>query len=146
MKPAILEGGVLTIAREGIEELAKRKGFNLQLALSPAGIVAAVTVPTGIVNVPAKVTLDRIRVEEMRIVGDGLAIEATIFPIPLSLVASYVNKYKFLALDSKEKKIYIDLNQLIPGYISLNIKEINIVDDAIQVLLGDIALENIPDI
>lgn len=144
MKPAILEGGVLTIAREAIEELAGRKGFNLELALSPEGIVAALTIPTGIINIPAKVKLTRIRVEGTRIVGDDLAISATAFPVPLSMLASYASKYPFLALDAEKKKIYIDLNQLIPGYIALNIKEISIVKDAIQVHLAEIILEKLP--
>jgi len=144
MKPAILEGGVLTIAREAMEELAKHKGFNLQLTLSPAGIAAAVTVPTGIIDIPARVTLDRIRVEGTRLVGDNLAISATLFPIPLSMLASYTAKYPFLALDAQDKKIYLDLNQLLPGYISLNIKEILIIDDAIQVHLMDLSMETIP--
>ena len=146
MKPAILEGGVLTIAREAIEELAKRKGFNLQLTLSPAGIAAAVTVPTGIINVPARVTLDRIRVEGARLVGDNLAVTATLFPIPLSMLASYTAKYSFLALDATEKKIYIDLNQLLPGYIALNIKEITIGDDILLIHLIDLSLDRLPDI
>jgi hypothetical protein len=146
MKPAMLEGGVLTIAREAIEELARRKGFNLELSLSPEGILAALTIPTGIIDVPAKVKLTRIRVEGTRIVGDDLAISATVFPVPLSMLASYTSKYPFLALDADRKKIHIDLNQLIPGYIALKIKEINIVKDAIQVLLDEVVLDKIPDI
>ncbi len=146
MKPAILEGGVLTIAREAIEELARRKGFNLELSLSPEGIVAALTIPTGIIDVPANVRLTRIRVEGNRLVGDDLAISATVFPVPLSMLASYTSKYPFLALDTDHKKIHVDLNQLIPGYIALNIKEINIVKDGIQVQLAEIVLDKLPEI
>ena len=144
MKPAVLEGGILTIAREAIEELAGRKGLNLRLTLSPAGLEAAVTVPTGILDVPATVTLDRIRVEGTRLVGDNLSISATLFPIPLSMLASYTAKYPYIALDSSEKKIYLDLNQLLPGYIALNIKDILIIDGALQIHMDTIELENIP--
>ena len=146
MKPAVLEGGVLTIAREAIEELARRKGFNLELSLSSEGIVAALTIPMGIIDVPAKVRLTRIRVEGTRIVGDDLAISTTVFPVPLSILASYTSKYPYLALDADQNKIYVDLNQLIPGYIALNIKEIRIIKDAVQLHLFQLVLEKIPNI
>jgi hypothetical protein len=146
MKPAVLEGGVLTIAREALEEAARRKGFDLQLTLSPAGIEASVTVPAGIISIPARVRLDRIRAEGDRLVGENLSVHSALFPIPLSMLASYAAKYPFLALDTAGKRIHFNLNHLLPGYICLNIKDIAIIDDAVQIHLNDLVLEQLPDI
>jgi hypothetical protein len=144
MKPAVLEGGVLTVAREAIEEAARRQGHDIRLTISPAGLEASLTVPTGIIDVPAKVTLERIRVEGGRLVGEKLAVSSTVFPIPLSLIGQFAAKVKFLAVDARNKRIYCDISQLLPGYLSLKIKDIELIDDGVKILVEDLSLENIP--
>jgi hypothetical protein len=146
MKPAVLEGGVLTVAREAIEVAVRRKGHDLRLSISPAGLEAFLTVPTGIIDVPAKVTLQCIRVEEGRLVGENLAVSSTVFPIPLRLIGQFTSKLKFLALDAKNKRIYCDISQVLPRYLSLKIKDIELIDDGVRILVEDFSLEHIPNI
>ena len=138
-----LEKGTLTISSEAIMELARKKGFDVDLSIHADGLTASLTIPVGPMHVPTEIKLERISGAKAIIEGEGLSIHASMLPVPMSLITQFTGKYKFLALDTHHKRVFINLQSLLPEGISVGLESANLVDDGIEIGLEYLEIKDI---
>ena len=146
MNAASLFNGTLFISADTIAKLARKHGLDLDLEIRSDALTASLSAPIGPMHVPVKVILTGISASKSIIEGDGLSIHASMLPVPMSLLKLFTGKYKFLAIDSKNAKVFINLGALLPGDIEIDIEGAKLVDHGIEILIKSLIINDLNNI
>jgi|GEM_PF-2780887 len=146
MNAASLSDATLFISAETIAKLARKHGLDLDLEIRPDALTASLSAPLGPMHVPVEVTLTGISASRSIIEGEGLSIHASMIPVPMSLLKQFTGKYKFLALDSKNDRVFINLSSLLPDSIEIDVESAKLADQGIEVFIKSLKINDIGDL
>jgi hypothetical protein len=146
-QPALrLTGGTFFISAEAIVRMARKKDFAIDLSIHADGLTARFKAPVGPLHVPVEVKLEKLSAAEAILAGEGLSIEASILPVPLSFLQSQARKYPFLALDAEHKRLLINLQALLSEWGNVRLKDARFVDGGIEIEVEELNLNDLPNI
>ena len=146
-QPALrLSGGTFFISAEAIVQMARSKDFELDLSISSDGLTARFKAPVGPLHVPVEVKLEKLSAAEAILAGEGLSIEASILPVPLSLLQSQTRKYPFLALDTEHKRLFINFQSLLSEWGNVRLKDARFVEGGLEIEVEELNLNDLPNI
>ena len=146
MNAASLSDATLFISAETIAKLARKQGLDLDLEIRSDGLTASLSAPLGPMHVPVEVTLTGISASRTIIEGEGLSIHASMIPVPMSLLKQFTGKYKFLAVDSKNDRVFINLSSLFPDSIEIDVESAKLADQGIEIFIKSLKINDICDI
>jgi len=141
-----LTGGTFFITAEAIVQLARKKGLDLDLVIREDGLKARFAVPMGPLHVPVELGIKKLTAAEAIVAAEGLSIEASVLPVPLSLLQSFTRKYPFLALDPEHKRIFINLESLLSKWAMVRLKDARLVENGIEVEVEELNLKELQNI
>ncbi len=137
---------MIRISAQALEQLAAKRGMDLELEIRADGLKASLTMPVGPMDVPVELHLERISAARAIIEGEGLTVHASMLPIPMSLLTQFTGKYKFLALDTTHKRVFINLQSLVPEGISVSLESATLVECAIEFELELLEIKDMQNI
>jgi len=134
------ENGLIRISEKAIEEIAKKKGFNLKCKIEEGGIKIDLEKEFLGMEVPVRIFIPKIELEEKILKIINFKINLSSMPIPLISILPFIKKYPYLALDSENSILNINLKRIIPDYIDLKIEEILLKNGEIEAKINNLTI------
>lgn len=140
MNKIALKEGKIVLFEETIEYFAKKKGFDLKCKIEEDVIKIDFEKEVIGFDLPVHIFIKDIEIEKYLLKIKGFKFFLGSVSIPPISFLPFFKKYKFIAFDMEKKIIIINLKDLIPKNVELNIDKILLKKAEIEIILNNITI------
>lgn len=135
-----LKEGKIILFEETIEYFAKKKGFNLKCKIEEDGIKIDLEKEIIGFDFPVHIFIKDIEIEKYLLKIKDYKVLLGNISIPQISFIPFFKKYKFIAIDLKKNFLIINLKDLIPKNVELNIEKILLKKGEIEIIFNNITI------